>query len=339
MRVLVTGASGFLGAHVVPDLLARGTEVVGATRREGALGARAAEWVPSGELFSVEGARRAMKGCDVVIHLAAHAHQMEVPGAHDPRAYDAVNVVWPTVLLEAAHAVGVAQFIFISSVGAVCSSSEQTIDEKTEPRPVGLYGTSKLRAERELEKLAPHGPTALTIIRPCLMYGRGNPGNMGRLVTLVSRRIPLPFGKISNRRSFAYVGSVVAMIRMAILNPNAYGEKFMAADDEIVSTPEMCRAIGDAIGRRVRLVDAPLGILRLAGRIGDLAAAATGRPVGIDSYGIDRLMSSLPCANGKAKLLLEWTPALGFTDAVRASFRSEGRTQQPRPDENHEAAC
>jgi nucleoside-diphosphate-sugar epimerase len=321
MRVFITGASGFVGTGLREALRPRTAGIVALSRsRRGVVPAANECWRDAAICGDPGSLAEAMRGCGVIIHLAAHAHQTRgVIGAAGNRRFQDVNVRLTCDLFRAAVAAEAEQFVFISSIGAVCSFSEALVNESTTPRPADAYGRSKLAAERELQALADGTGTALTIIRPCLIYGPGNPGNMARLVALIDRGLPLPFGGLQNRRSLAYLGNVTSLIGAVLGDSRAYGEIFTAADDEIVSTPMLCREIGRARGRPVRLLPVPVVFLKLAGRVGDLAARCGVSP-GLDSYSVARLAGSLPCSNQKAKNVLGWKPVLPFDQAMNAAF-------------------
>jgi UDP-glucose 4-epimerase len=137
---------------------------------------------------------------------------------------------------------------------------------------------------------------------------------------LIDRGWPLPFRTIRNRRSFVFVDSVVGMVILCLKNPLAYGEAFIAADDEVLSTAEICRSMAEARGKRIMIWGCPVWLLRLLGKLGDILGILLRRSPGIDSYSVERLVGSLECSNAHAKAILGWSPSGSFHDAIRTVY-------------------
>ena len=306
---------------MVVALRQRGVRLVAVSKAPGEAAPESETWLSRAIYEDPMRLADAMRGCDALVHLAAHAHQTRRTTAEDRALFQSVNVELTKRLYRAAEDVGVAHFLFVSSIGAISSMSDDLINESTAPNPSNDYGRSKLEAEQQLRKISAGCGTAITIIRPCLIYGRGNPGNLARLATAIDRKIPLPVGSIRNRRSFAYIDSVTGFILQALCNPKALGEDFNVADDEFLSTADICQSIATAKGKKAFIVKAPVGFLRVVGRIGDFAGRLAGRSFGIDSYSIERLTGSLPCSNRKAREHIGWRPALPSSQAIEAAFR------------------
>jgi nucleoside-diphosphate-sugar epimerase len=186
----------------------------------------------------------ALLGVDAVVHLAGRAH---VPSknadAETEGIYFRINTEGTRALAEQAAAAGVKQFVFLSSCHAVAAESEVQITEKTQPNPVTAYGRSKLEAERAIREALLNTACAWTILRPPLVYGKGNKANFGLLLKLVSSGIPLPLGSVRNRRSFIYVENLVDVIVACLGNSKAFGKTYLPSDGEDVSTPELIRKI------------------------------------------------------------------------------------------------
>lgn len=320
VRAFLTGGSGFLGRHLIDALHDAGISIEAVSRAAPPNDRSGVKWRPAPVDWNTDQLGEAMRGCDVVVHMAARAHKIDHLNEQTWPLLSKANIELTETVFQAAEAARVKQFIFISSIGAVCSFSEAVVDEFTPPSPDTKYGISKRQAEIRLESLAINSSLALTIIRPCLMYGRGNPGNMASLARLIDIGIPLPLASIKNRKSFVYVGSVVKLIEAALLNASSYGQLFTAADDEWVSTPELCLAIATARGTRIRLWHLPIPLLRAAGHIGDAGAFFSRQNPLLGTYSIDRLVGSLPCSNARAKQILGWKPVLPFREAIASVF-------------------
>jgi nucleoside-diphosphate-sugar epimerase len=149
-------------------------------------------------------------------------------------------------LAKQAAAAGVKHFVFLSSCHAVAAESREILSAETTPRPVSAYGRSKLEAERAAREALSNTACAWTILRPPLVYGRGNKSNFGLLLKLVKSGIPLPLASVRNQRSFIYVENVVDVILACLCNSKAFGKTYLPSDGEDVSTPELIRKIAKA---------------------------------------------------------------------------------------------
>ena len=274
MRVLVTGASGFVGAALCRELRTRGHDVRAAVRRR----------TPAGELPGVQqfqvpdlGAdfdrSTLLADIDAVAHLAAIAHR-NAQEAEIRR----VNVDATVRLADAARG-RVRRFIFMSSVKVHGEDSGDGAYAETDPtRPQDAYGRAKLDAELALSDAAARSGMELALVRAPLVYGPGVKGNFLSLLRWVDSGLPLPLGSVRNRRSLISLGNLVDAIVRCIEHPAAVGP-FLFADDEIVSTPGLVSRIALALDRPARLIPVPLGALRVAGAImgrGDETRRLTG---------------------------------------------------------------
>ena len=245
MKILVTGASGFIGNFLLAALRDAGREVRAASRSR--VEQRGIGYVSAPELGPDADWSRALNGVDVVIHLAGRAH---VPSKNadteTDEVYFRINTEGTLALAEQVAAAGVKHFVFLSSCHAVAAESEVQITEKTQSNPLTAYGRSKLGAECAIRKALSNTACAWTILRPPLVYGKGNKANFGLLLKLVSSGIPLPLGSVRNRRSFIYVENLVDVIVACLGNPKAFGKRYLPSDGEDVSTPELIRKIAKA---------------------------------------------------------------------------------------------
>lgn len=249
--VLVTGATGFVGRHVVPDLVARGFTVRVALRRPAEIsvfGHEVTRFVV-GDMTADVDWRSWLRGADAVLHLAGIAHT----GSVSEDAYDRVNRV-ATVRLAAASRDAGARFVFVSSVRAQSGpAAEGVLTEDSVPAPTDGYGRSKLAAEREIAALG--GP--YVILRPTLVYGHGVRGNFQMLRFLASLPAPLLLGGIHNARSLLAVENFAAAIDLALTSEAALGGTFLAADAAPVSLAEILTLLRKGAGRRPWLVPIP----------------------------------------------------------------------------------
>ena len=244
--VFITGGSGFVGRHLLPALSVRGVLVV-TDRRELA---PHTHW------------RDLLNGKRAVIHLAAAAHEraerMEYATLHR------INAVATERLAREAAAAGVEHFVFLSTIGVCGDETAGTpFDDDSVPAPHSPYARSKLEAERLLAQVSAETGLRVTILRPTLVYGPGNAGNFLRLLKAVKRGVPLPFGRVRNRRTLTYVGNLVSAI-VEVVERGSTGT-FVVCDSESASTADIVRAVAKGMGRPARLVPVPHTLLRMAG--------------------------------------------------------------------------
>ena len=273
--VVVTGAAGFIGRHLVESMVRDGARVRGITRRPGSL-PEGAETAVAEDLLDREGIRRALGGASSVVHLAARVHA-KPEGKGDPASEcRRVNVDGTALLLEEAAAAGIRNFVFISSVKAVGNESASALTPETAALPTDAYGESKLEAERLVRVVATREGISAPVLRLPVVYGPGMKANMAALFGAVSRGLPLPLGSVQNRRSFAYVGNVVEAIRGLLGVEQAESPVAYVSDEHDLSTPDLVRQIARSLGKPPRLVPVPVGLLNAGARTGGLLSRIAG---------------------------------------------------------------
>jgi nucleoside-diphosphate-sugar epimerase len=327
VKVLVTGGSGFVGGALIERLLAEGIAVRGSWWRAPPPTRSQVEWWRLSSVQELGDCRELVRGCEVVIHLAALAHQLGRAAAGRAEEFWRTNVELTRALARASRQAGVQRLVFVSSVAAVCVRSAQAIDEDRLCAPEDDYGRSKLAAEQALQSELRGTTVDWCILRPPLVYGPGNPGNMARLLRLIGTGMPLPFGAIYNRRSFMYVDNLVDALLTVVRYPGEIRGTFFVGDGSDFATPQLVAALAAAIQRKPRLLPVPVALLRLAGRTGDLAARfmSTG---GIDSYSIGRLVDSLPVSSDRFRRFFSWHPPVDVRHALQhtgAAWRGAGK--------------
>jgi nucleoside-diphosphate-sugar epimerase len=245
VKILVTGASGFIGNFLLAALRDTAYEVRAASRSR--VEQQGIDYVSAPELGPDADWGRALLGVDVVVHLAGRAH---VPSknadAETKETYFRINTQGTRALAEQAAAAEAKHFVFLSSCHVVAAESGEILSAETTPHPNSAYGRSKLEAERAAREALLNTACAWTILRPPLVYGRGNKANFGLLLKLVKSGIPLPLASVCNRRSFIYVENLVDVIVACLGNPKAFGKTYLPSDGEDVSTPELIRKIAKA---------------------------------------------------------------------------------------------
>lgn len=274
--VVVTGANGFIGRHLVRSLVEQGIQVHGLTRSaKGVLEKGARSFTVTG-LDDRIGLHAAVEGASTVIHLAGRVHA-KLDGAADVAAEcRRINTDGTAALLEESIASGVKTFVFISSVKAVAGESEIILTEDTAPQPVDAYGESKLEAERLVKMIAAREGISAPILRLPNVYGPGMKANMNVLFRAVATGVPLPFGAVRNRRSFAYVDNAVAAIELLASLRERGSNVYYVSDEQDLSTPDLIRHISTALRRPARLVNVPTGMLHGLQGIGGLLSRFPG---------------------------------------------------------------
>ena len=262
MRIVVTGASGFVGVRLCEDLVARGHQVRATIRSS-----EAARRLPEGvEPVSVADLGPdtdwvvALRGAEAVVHAAGLAHVM---GGAPADAYERANAQGTARLAREASRAGLTRFVYLSSVKVHGEGSGERPLEATDPlRPADAYAASKVRAEESLLAEHAQGRLSVAIVRPPLVYGPGVKANFRRMMEMVARGVPLPLGSVRNQRSLISVWNLCDLVATLLLSPKAGGRAWLASDHEDVSTPELLRRLGDVMGRPARVFPFPLPALR-----------------------------------------------------------------------------
>ncbi len=319
--ILLTGASGFVGGALATRL--QGKKAYRAVLRSPceAPFSAGSHQVFYGDLSAAQDWREAVHDVDCVVHCAARVHVMDDRASDPLTAYRRVNVEGTLRLARQAAAAGVRRLIFISSVKAIGESTRagHPFSADQPPSPTDAYGLSKLEAERGLRDLASATGMEVVIIRPPLVYGPGVKANFRSLMKWLTRRVPLPFGAIDNRRSLVGIDNLVDLVVTCIDHAAAANQVFLVSDDDDLSTSELLLRLGEALGRPARLIPVPERWLRVA-------ASMIGKP-----ELAHRLLSSLQLDVTKTRERLGWKPVVTVDEGLRrtaahwlASQRNDG---------------
>lgn len=264
--VLVTGANGFVGQPVCALLLANGYRVRAAIRADKSA-PEGTESVVVGDIGPETDWTQAVQEVDVVVHLAARVHMMK-DDATDPQAlYRAINCDGAVRLAAQAQAAGAKRFIFISSVTVQGEGSgfDHPYRADDAPNPQTPYSASKIEAEQALSVLAQLTGLGLTILRPPLVIGPSAKGNLDLLIGMINRGIPMPIGRIKNRRSMLGVGNLASAIAFCTDHPGTIGGTYLLKDTEDLAVPELVRRMAQLLGKPALIVPVPVWLLRIGG--------------------------------------------------------------------------
>jgi len=303
MKILVSGANGFIGRALCPYLASRDYTVVPAVRRAHHL---ATEYV----VDSQAAWQNALQGCDSVVHLAGRAHVMQDTAENPLQVFRAVNVDATLALAQRCVDAGVRRFIFMSTikVNGECTAEGMRFSPHDTPAPQDPYAISKWEAELGLRAIAKASGLEVVTIRPPLVYGPHVKGNMATLIHGVTSGFPLPLGAVNNRRSMIALDNLISFIALCadpVASPRAAGEVFTVCDGEDVSTTELLRKIAWTHACPSRLLPVPTRLLRLVAKLLGKSGAA------------DRLLGSLAIDNAYACELLGWRPEISMNDQLR----------------------
>lgn len=296
-RILVTGASGFVGQRLCAETIERGWQVRAVLRTPDS-SHNGVESVSVGEIDSETNWTEALREVEVVVHLAARVHVMR-DDANDPlEEYRRVNVAGTEHLARSAAVSGVKRLVYVSSikVNGEATNGGTKFTETDAHSPQDPYGISKWEAEQALYRVAAETGLEVVIVRPPLVYGPGVKGNFAQMLKVLAKGIPLPLASVRNLRSLVYVENLVDALIVCATHPAAAGQTYLVSDGEDVSTPDLLRQLGAAMGHPARLFPCPSALLKLAGRL-------TGK-----AEQVERLLGSLRVDSGKIRRELNWRP-------------------------------
>tara|TARA_B100001093_G_scaffold132296_1_gene124838 strand:- start:1264 stop:2244 length:981 start_codon:yes stop_codon:yes gene_type:complete len=318
-KILVTGASGFIGSFVCKNLLKSGRSVCASVRTNDLIPLKTnIKYFSVGEINNHTNWKEALIDTSCVIHCAGVAHVMNKSNTDEIKNFHLVNVDGVKQLAEQAAKAGVKKLIFLSTIKVNGENTFKNYNNvhfnkknkykftpSDKPNPKDVYAVSKLKAENVLWEISSRTNLEIVVIRLPLVYGRSVKGNLARLIKLVKSGLFLPLSLIQNQRSMIGIDNLVDLLIRCIDHPEATGKTFLASDGEDLSTPELIKLIASSMGRKAKLFPLPIFMLKFLGSV-----------VG-KSEEINRLVGSLRIDNSYTKKILDWTPPLNVEEGIR----------------------
>jgi len=295
--VLVTGANGFVGSHVIDALLKAGYFVKAVVRNTWSNTPQGVELIVA-DISSPVDWSNALRDVTTIIHLAARVHQMNEAPQMALDEFKNINTRATLELAEQAAKAGVNRFIYLSTmaVNGAFTLPGESFTEVSTPCPQSSYAISKYEAELGLQKIAQQYPMEVVIVRPPMVYGANAPGNFSKLVSLIKTRIPLPFGCANYPRSFIFIGNLVSFIETCMNHPAAANELFLVSDADDVSLCSMIEQISRNLQLTSNIFPLPLAMLE-------------GLLIPLGRRGLaNQLLKPMRINISKAQSLLGWIP-------------------------------
>lgn len=293
MRIIVTGASGFVGRPLCKRLIKDHHEVTVIDRDQV-------------DIEAIQG-----RDFDVLIHLAGRAHVLHDTASDIYQAYADVNINYTQKIAELARALNVRRFIFLSSIKVNGESTLEPITENDVENPLDAYAETKLIAENNLKSFFMDSNTELLIIRPPLVYGPDVKANFKNLIAISQKMLPLPLGAINNKRSLVYIENLIDFIIVCMTHPKAVNETFLISDDYDVSITELLITLAKQGGRRSFLIPIPQSWLKMSFKL-----------LGKESL-YSRLCGDLQVDVTKARSILGWKPRFSFEQSIKNTLKAE----------------
>lgn len=318
-KILITGASGFIGKTLCKTLSISNRFVRGAVRSMDLNSSNTdVEYVSVGDINTKTNWKDFLVGIDYVIHCAGRAHIMNETEKNALKIYRSINVDATKQLAEQSAAAGVKKLIYLSSVKVNGESTHNNLNLKSinnqnkyifkhndNSNPGDPYSISKFEAEKVLWELSSKTGLEVTVLRLPLVYGNGVKGNLASLIKLIKSNIPLPLSSVKNQRSMIGIDNLVDLLIRCIDHPDASGKTFLVSDGDDLSTPDFIKQIANSIGCKVLLFPVPIFLLKFL-------ALILGK-----QKEINRLVGSLKIDSSYVQKVLNWTPPVSVKEGIR----------------------
>ncbi|AWV99853.1 NAD-dependent epimerase/dehydratase family protein [Arcticibacterium luteifluviistationis] len=294
MSVLITGASGFVGQNLVAFLKSKKIPTVSISLRE-----KRALFIP--------------EHSSTLIHLAGKAHDLKKTS--NEAEYFEINTELTKLVYRAFCESKGDTFIYMSSVKAVADNPSEVVDEETLAKPITAYGKSKLAAEEYLLQNKKEG-TRLYVLRPCMIHGPKNKGNLNILYRLVRKGIPYPLGRFSNNRSYLSIENLNFVVYELIRNKRIESGVYSLADSESLSTKDLVYLIGESLGKKPMVLSPPIELVKVLAQIGDVFKLA------LNTERLQKLTGSYLVSNKKIEKAIGRKLPMSAKEGFLLTFRS-----------------
>ncbi|HAU2159479.1 TPA: NAD-dependent epimerase/dehydratase family protein, partial [Legionella pneumophila] len=308
-KILITGATGFIGRSLVPALLSEGHDVRCAVLQLDST--LQAEQIVINNLEVHTDWTDALRNVEIVIHLAARVHIMKEYATSSLDEYCKINSIATKNFVEQAVQNNVKRFIFLSTIKVHGEFSQNNLpfSEDCRTQPEDPYAKSKLYAEQFIQEICQNARMEFVILRPPLVYGPYVKANFLRILQLVDKKWPLPFGSIYNKRTFIYIDNLVSAISAVVSEPSAANQVYLVADDCSWSLTQLVQTLSRKMNTKLFLIPIPVQILIFLFKLCGLKNINT------------RLFSSLEVSNEKIKSQLGWTPPVSSIDGLEKTVK------------------
>lgn len=313
-KVLLTGASGFVGSELLRQLLREGFSVRAISRTKPDIDVPAHEGQYEWQFFDLSDTKSNFKSLltdiDIVMHVAAQAHKMGKLSEETKNQFRTTNTLATKELVNASLSNKVGKFLFLSTIKVNGETSAGGVIRATDkPNPGDHYAQSKYDAEVLLREAAAGTGMKYYILRPPLVYGENVKANFRKLINLVSKGLPLPLGSIENKRSLIYLGNLVDIMMRCVRSTNLPEGTYLVKDIDI-STSDLIREIANALNEKVMLVNISPKILTFVASLVDKRDVA------------ERLTGSLIVDDTDIREKLSWLPPVPFREAMKITTKS-----------------
>ena len=316
---LVTGASGFIGQHLVQGLVEYGVNVNALVRNRKNPGLTDKTNIFKGDIFDKEVLKKAVNDVDIVFHLVAKTHDFSnIDNAKD---YFRINVEGTRNLLDACINSNIKHFVYFSSVKTMAEESKHTLDETYDCTPTTPYGESKLVAEKLVFEYGNKYGFKTTVLRLPLVYGSGNKGNVYKMIKAIDNRRFVMMGRGRNRRSMVSVKNVVDTA-MAIVNQEIADKKiYLITDGVDYSVNDLYRLIAKGLGKKPLQFYVPMCIAKLLAIAGDIGSKFIKKSLPFDSESLRKLTGSLTFTSQKLEKEIGFEPKYNLYNTMEETIR------------------
>lgn len=315
-KILVTGASGFIGQHLIDQLLKKEVKVQALVRDQ----SYNSQWpsevtIVHGDICDKNKMHGVSRGCDTIYHLAGKAHALSEIKA-DEKEYFAINVEGTRNVLEGAQINNVQRFVFFSSVLVFPSSMTECLDESYPAQPETIYGKTKLEAEKLVIEYGKNTNQHTVCLRLPLVYGPGNKGNLFRMISAIDKNRFPPLPHIDNHRSMVHVMNVVDAAVLAATSNSAKGQCYIVSDEIAYNTRELYEMLCHKLGKTVPSWHVPIIFLKTLGKIGDLVGRIHGKRFLFDTVALKKLTESGWYSSDKISQELAFSPSNNLENSL-----------------------